>query len=484
MPALQIPFVNKQTSGQDGLGGGVDLAMNVVVDQLGTVSRRPGIVAHPTLTAAVVDANGISGVYKTLDGSVWAIGAIGPERPIYFVNSSGAVKLGAGAVPNGLRGTSRPTFAETEMLLVIAGGAEPEKVILSSKSASRLGGSPPSSTHVLANASRLLLNDNVVDKTKVRFSDVAIGTLSFAGHEVWSLGGIGTSGYFSAEGRPDPVVALGEDTNEVLVFGQATLQAFQPDPTITYSPLATREVGCSAPYSVTKIDQDFFWLDHIRRFVTGGAKSFQVISDPIQRTLDDVSAFGDCFGFYATMGYLDVLCWTFPTDGRTFVFQKGVGWGQWAGWSGSNWAPLGIGALYMPTDGSDPIVGTTSGKIGTLSFDAATDFGEPIRARVTTGYQDRGTASKKHTDAVKLTLRRGATQDTSGPQGFLRYRDRPGAWSDPIPVDLGVSGDTEVMVAFRSVGLSYYRRQWQFEYAGTEALALVSAIEEFTVLEG
>lgn len=479
MPEQAIPFVNKQTSGQDGLGGGIELAMNVVVDQLGVVYRRPGIKAHPELTSAVVDPNGLVGVYKTLDGQVWAVGGGMAERPIYAVGSS-AVSLGP--APAGVRGTLRPTFAETEMLLVIAGGDAPEKVVLSTQASERLGGSPPRSTHVLANASRLLLNDNIVDRTKVRFSDVAIGTTSYAGLEVWSLGGLGTSGYFSAEGRPDPVVALAEDTNEVLVFGQATLQSFQPDPTIVYSPLSTREVGCSAPYSVTKIDQDFFWLDHLRRFQMGGSRSYQPISNPIQRTIDAIGTVSDCYGMYVSMDFLDLLAWTFPTDGRTFVFQQGVGWGQWAGWANGNWAPLGIGALYMPTDGGAPIVGTTSGKIGTLSLEAADDFGTAIRASVTTGYQDRGTASKKHCASVKLTLRRGTTQSADGPQAFLRYRDRPGPWGEPIPIELGISGDTEVMVPLRSLGPTYYRRQWKFEYAGTEALALVSAMEEFTVL--
>lgn len=477
-----IAFANRQASGLEELAGGSPLAMNIVVDQLGAVYRRPGMMAHPSLTSAVIDASGFSGIYKTFDGRVWAVGAGGAERPIYLVGPGGAAKLGGGAPPNGLTGTSRPIFAETEMLLVIAGGADPEKVLLQGLPLSnRLGGVTFYATHVLANAQRLLLNDVSNDKTKVRYSDVAQGLITYAGHEVWSLGGVGTSGYITAEGRPDPVVALGEDTNEVLVFGQSTLQGFQPDPQTTYAPLATREVGDSAPYSVTKIDQDFYWLDHLRRFVQGSPRNYDVISDPIQRTIDGMGVTSDCWGAYLALDFLDTLLWTFPTDGRTFVYQKGAGWGQWSGSDDNNWAPLGLGAVYMPTDGTDPLIATTSGRVGTFSLDAATDFGTPIVASVTTGFESRGTERRKKCEAVRLTLRRGETLDTVGPQAFLRYRNDLGPWSSPIPVSLGASGEREVVVPLRTLGV-YRRRQWKFEYSGTEALVLVAAEEEFTIL--
>lgn len=482
MAEQPIAFVNRQASGQEELGSASPSSMNVVVDQAGVVYRRPGLTAAPGVSSAVVDANGLSGLYKTLDGKVWAVGASGAERPLYNVTAGGSSTVVGTVGAAGLRGTSRPTFAETEMLLVLAGGDLPQKIALASSTSSRLGGTVPlRSTHVIANASRLLLNDTYADKTKARFSDTAIGTASFVGHEVWSLGGVGTSGYFTAEGKPDPIVAVAEDTNEVLLFGQATLQSFQPDPVVTYAPIATREIGCSAPYSIVKVDQDFFWLDHIRRIVTGGVRGYQPISDPIQRTLDSMPFSADGWGAYIPVDFLDVLMFTFPSDGRTFVFQKGSGWGQWAGNTNGNWAPLGVTAVYVPSDGTDPLVATSSGQVGTFSIDATTDFGNPILASITTGYENRGTEALKHCEHVNLTLRRGTTASSTEPLAYLRFRDKPGAWSDRIPVSLGASGDTEVVVSLYSLGV-YRRRQWQFEYAGSESLALVSAVETFKVL--
>lgn len=481
MPEAPIPFANKQASGYDELAGASPVAMNVVVDGAGAVLRRPGITTTALAPTTSIDAGGIVGLYRTIDGKLFAVGGSNAERTIYVVTSGGALALGGGVPPRGLRGTMRPTFAETEMLLVVAGGAEPQKVVLASLDSERLGGSPPNATHVIANASRLLLNDVVVDKTKVRFSDVFIGTTSYANAEVWSLGGVGTSGYFTAEGKPDPVVAVHEDTNEVLVFGSQTLQSFVPDAQITYSPVATREIGLSAAYSVIKYDQDFYWIDHLRRIVAGSSRSYDSVSDPIQKTIDAMATFTDAWGAKVLVDFADCLLWTFPTDGRTFMFQKGIGWSQWAGQSAGNWAPLGIGAVFQPFDGTDPIVGMTDGRIGTFSFDVSTDFGTPIRASVRTGYQNHDTDKLKLCRCLYLSLRRGETTSATGPQAILRWRDRPGAWEAEVPVDLGESGDTEIMVPLRGLG-TYRRRQWEFEYMGTERLALVGATEDFQVL--
>lgn len=476
-----IPFANLQESGQDPLGGGAPLAMNVIIDGKGVVSKRPGLRASGDLYAGLVNASGIEGIYATKTGTVFAVASGASERPIYRVTSASFAAVSGGAPPTGLRGSARPTFAETEMLVVIAGGREPEKVELATLLSARLGGSPPISTHVVALSNRLLLNDTFADMTKVRYSDVALGTTSYAGHEVWSLGGVGTSGYFTAEARPDNVVALADNTGEVFVFGQSTLQTFAPDNVLVFTPVSTLEVGCSAPYSIVKLDSDFYWLDHKRRLVKSGGRGYEVISDPIQRTLDGMETASDAFGYHVTLGFLDALVWTFPNDGRTFVYQKDVGWGQWSGWDGA-WTRFIVNAACLsPLDGA-VFVGTTTGYVGELSLDAATDLGGTVRAQVTTGYLNRETDAKKQCQCVRFSLRRGDASSTPGPQAYFGWRDRPGAWEQRIPIDLGSSGDTDIVVEFRSLGV-YRRRQWFFEFSGNTALSLVSADEEFEVLD-
>lgn len=474
-----IPFANLQESGFDELGGASPIAANVIVDGKGVVSKRPGIAAS-SVTDEVVDAAGLDGIYVSNEGTVYAVGSGVAERSIYQLSSGGALTLAGGGVPYGVRGAGRPVFAETEMLIVIAGGREIEKIVKSTSSPDRLGGTPPIASHVIVQSNRLLANDLLVDLTKVRFSDVALGDTSYANHEVWTFGGVGTSGYFTAEARPDNVVALAENTGEVFVFGQGTLQTFSPDASAIFAPVATIELGCGAPYSVVKVDGDFFWIDQKRRIVKSNGRGYETISDPIQRTLDGMETTEDAFGYHISLGFVDAMVWTFPTDGRTFAYQKGVGWGQWAGFDGE-WTQIMASAVALsPVDGT-PFVATSAGMVGAFSLDATTDFDDAIVASVTTGFINRDTDARKHCKRVRLSLRRGTDGATPGPQGYLRWRDRPGAWEGEIAVDLGNSGETEIVVEYSSLGV-YRFRQWQFEFGGTGQIALVAATEEFDVL--
>lgn len=484
MPTAPIPFVNQQAGGLEELGGASPFAMNVLTDPNGVVRKRPGLNLYEGAVVTQVDAAGLSAIYLTLNDDVIAVGAAGAERPIYRVTVGAAAKLGGGVPGTGLRGASRPTIAETEMLLVFAGGEEMQRVELATWNSARLGGSPPYATHVIANSSRLLANDTpTAYPSRVRFSDVATGKASYANHEVWSYGGVGASGYFDAVARPDPVVAVTENTNEVFVFGTGTTQVYAPQADLSYPfvPAATREVGCSAPYSVVKVDQDFLWLDHKRRFVKSDGRSFDVISDPIQLTLDDMGYSADCWGFPICEGPFDAVIWVFPTDGRTFVYQKKSGWGQWAGWSGSNWAPYPVMSARMLQHRSDMIVGTTDGYVRKIDLHAKADHNGPIRACVRTGFINRDTEARKQCKRIWVTLRRGDALD--GVLATIRFRDEPnGPWSDALPIDLGGPGNRTPVVQFNSLG-TYRRRQWEFEFSGAYDVSLVKVDEEFTVLE-
>lgn len=476
-----IPFVDRQASGLEELSGNSPVSMNIVVEPSGAVRRRPGLAALAGGPSGVVDDVGISGLYVTGDLQIFAVAAPRVYRRIYRIVGENAVDL-SGVTDGNIDGDERPTFAETEMLLVIAAGGLIQKVeLLNGYAVSRLGGSPPEASHVIANKLRLLANDVTVDRTKVRYSDVSIGTTDFSGHELWSVG-LGTAGFFTAEARPDAVVAIAENTNEVFVFGAGTTQVFAPDAGLVYAPVATREVGCAAGGSVIKNDQEFFWLDNSRRFVMSDGRSFRDISgEEIGRTLDGISDVSDCFGYRVFDGFLDAIAWTFPSDGRTFVFQKGAGWGQWSTRVNGAWAQFPVTALARhPAIGN--LVGMGDGRLGVLTLDAVSDLGEPIDAHVQTGYLDRGTRRLKQCQRARFTLRRGQSAGTSGPQAFLSYRDRPGAWEPSLPIDLGASGDTEVMIELPALG-TYRKRQWRFEFSGLDELVLVHAEEDFEVLE-
>lgn len=483
MPIERIDFGNSQESGWEELAGASPQAMNVVVDGRGAVRRRPGIKTYDKAFTGVVDSLGIDGLRVAHNGQIYAVGGLSSGgRKIYRVSPTGFASISAVASTE-LRGEKRPVITETGALLVLAAGRELQKVILDTGASSRLEGGAPLATHVIANNSRLLANNDAFPD-QINFSDQAIGSV-FTGHEVWTVG-VGLAGFFSAEARPDPIEALGENTNEVFAFGRTNVQTFAPDPVTTYATVSTREYGCAAPYSVIKVDQTFAWLDHLRRIVVSDGRSFQVISDPIGRTLSEMTTVSDCYGFRIHQDPIDALVWKFPADGRTFAYQRNGGWSQWQSWDDQddNWLPWPVTAHYSRPDLDDNVVGTSAGKLGVMDTATNTDLGERINAFVTTGFLDRGTDRRKHCRSVRFVFQRGETTSSTAPHARFSWRDDEGDWVDWVDIDLGSAGDTQPVVTFRTVGGVYRRRQWRFEFSdnGIE-LALASASEEFDVLK-
>lgn len=493
-----IPFTNQQSSGLEELGGASPFAANIMVEPTGAVRQRPGIAMFCPVQ---VDPTAIVGVHATYDGRVFAVGSASTQRQIWKVTTGGAVRIG-NLFGEGVLGTARPVFAETEMLLVIAGGANLQKLELSNETSSRLAGTeqitiglsgtpkggPLQASHVLTNASRLLANDLVVDRTKVNYSEQAQGTATFAGFETWGANfapdGTPLSGFFTAEARADPVVAIAENTNEVFVWGTESLQVFNSDATLIFAPSTTAQYGLGATYSVVAMDGQFGWLDNLRRIVISDARSLTDISAPIKATLDAMPTVSDCYGFRYLQGPFDVLVWVFPTAGRAFAFQKGAGWSEWLGWNdaGANWSPLPITSHFLNYATNQNLVGTSSGFVGVLTTDAKTDLGTRINARVVSGFVNHNTDERKQCQCVRFSFRRGQSGETPGPQAYFSYRDDLGPFCQPIAVDLGATGDSNPVLEFRSLGV-YRRRQWKFEFSGTEALTLLGAIEDYEVLQ-
>jgi hypothetical protein len=476
MPEAAIPFGPTQNDAEQ-LGGAAPIAMNVCVDRAGVVRRRPGIQALAA-SPGVVDASGIALLHQDESGVLYAVANHPTQKTLYRVSGGAAVNL-CTATGVKINGVHRPTVAETEAMLVFAAGEEPTKLLFSTNETSALGGSPPKATHVIANSSRLLVNNAVGSRGTISYSGPALGP-SITGHETWS--GL-TAGSFQAEARPDIVTALHENTSEVFAFGNTSLQYFGPDAAQRYAPVSTREHGVAAPYSVIKADQSFVWLDHQRRIVASDGRSLKVLSDAIHSTLVGLSTVDDCYGYRVHTGFVEALAFTFPTDGRTFAYQVGGGWSQWSGYSGGLWSPFPVSAHCLAAGTNANIVGTVGGHVAQLVDGAADDLGSAIVASVTSGFQSRGTSARKRTRSLRVMLRRGEGAAVPGDVGLLRWRDDLGAWSDSLPIYVGSPGDSEPVLVFRSVGWPYRTRQWQFEFSAAASFSLVGAVEDFEVLE-
>lgn len=478
-----VPFGVNQTSNAERIAGAPPVCINVTMDATGTIRRRPGLQDSSLAITAVVDAAGIEGMHYTLGGKLFVTNASATAAStVYDVTAASAANLGT------FDRDSAPQFAETEAMLVIAGGRRVQRVLFNPQGLAVLVEAPatdaPLATSIVANNSRLVASNPAING-QAYYSAPAQGSATI-GHEQWSVGvtSFGRSGFFNAEARPDPLVVIAENINELFLFGQTSLQVFAPDQSFIYAPVTTVEYGCGAAGSVIRDEQSFAWLDDSRRIVYSDGRTVEVLSDAIKTTLDNLSTISDCVGYRVLQGPVDALVWSFPTDGITLAYQKGGGWAQWSSWDDTtnNWAPMVVSATaYVPGTGTT-LVGTSTGRVGEFSRAASTDFGTRIPASVTSGFVSHGTDRMKRCIALRLALRRGESGRTDEPLASLEWRDGLSGWSDPIEVSLGATGDDEIVVDLRALGV-YRRREWRFSFHGTEDIVLASAVEEFEVLD-
>lgn len=488
MPTEQIFFGNDQRSGDQQIAGASPLAYNVMIDGAGAVRRRPGIVQWPDMTSGfgqtsplslagasygVPEVNGIS----SFNGTVHYVTA--PKAPFLTtaqqhltVNPTTGVVTGHLA---GILGIQRPAFATTQFRLVCAAGAG-----LNTFAGSGGLSEPTSTTQVAALASRLMSNDNTSATTRGRILYSGVGQ---AGNLVW-----GALSFVTAEARPDALVALKENSNELFAFGESTLQVFTPDPISVLAPGRAINRGCLAAHSVILADESFAWFDDQSQFVMSEGRSMDVISDPIAETLDDLSGVSDVWGFRYNEGQFDCLVWVCPTDGRTFAYQKGGGWSQWSTWDGTGHARFAGTAHYYFPNQRRHLVGLPMEGIGYLDLSAGTDYvpnetgssQRLIKAEVTTGFNNRGTDARKVCQVVRLTVKPGTTSSaTVAPEILLSWRDDPNKpFCNPRRVSLGTMGSAGMTKELRTLGI-YRSRQWKVEFTGDSEFVLARVEETF-----
>ncbi len=527
MPTLPIPFGPALETSSEPISGASSEAFNVILDARGVLRKRPGLVAYTGVApATAVDAAGVLGLYLTEakvahtsgsptvsgthPGVLYAVGATvnasggghNAGRNVYRVAGGTATLVGTGvsnedrlATPAAVATTRfpRPVFAETEALLVIAGGAEVGKIDIRPETFSApnfttnadyhemsfLGGCPPLASHVLGNSSRILANDTQLDQTKLRYSDITQGIVDFSGHETWAPSP-GSAGFFTAEARPDSIVACAENTNDIFVFGRTSLQLFSPDTSVTFAPSITREVGCLAAYSPVKVDDRFVWLDHLTRIVISDGREWEDVGKPIQATLDTLAEPDECYGYRFSESFADAVVFRFETDEETLVLQPGIGWGRWAQHdSGTDsFTMFPVLTHLLRQDGGLNVVGLEDGTIRVLTLDAETDLGEPIVSYVRTGFLDRESTNRKRTVSVHLVLKRepALSRDVVC---YLEWRDELSDEWNEVVIELDASdGNLDPVIALYSLGV-YRRRQWRFRFPDSKGLFLVKATETF-----
>jgi len=208
-----------------------------------------------------------------------------------------------------------------------------------------------------------------------------------------SLDGLTYSGtdFASAEVSPDYVVAIVNQQENLLIFGQTTIETWYDAGTVNF-PFqridgGTVERGCAAAMSPVKEDNSVFFLGDDRVFYRlDGTIPRRVSTHAIEDAWQNYTFVSDCFTFSYTFDGHKFIVVTFPTANATWVYDISTGlWHERESWdinynSYGRWRGVCAVNVYNKI-----LVGDAySGQIGYVNDAIYTEFGNTIQGLMIT----------------------------------------------------------------------------------------------------
>ena len=140
--------------------------------------------------------------------------------------------------------------------------------------------------------------------------------------------------FASAEGNPDNVVAIFVDHREVWVFGTNSTEVWY-DAGLLDFPLARiqgafNELGCAAPYSVAKMDNQVYWLGKDARgqgivYKAAGYIGQRVSTHAIEWQMQEYADLTDAVGYTYQQDGHSFYVLNFPSADTTWVYDVATG---------------------------------------------------------------------------------------------------------------------------------------------------------------
>lgn len=482
----EIRFWASEDRSSDPLTGAMPLSVNVIADLSNALPVRPGVSAwteFPDVDVAPAGVYGspVIGMVAWKEFLVW----VTADRKIRAKPVGGDILelSDASDTDTLLDGSLRPSFVPGRDLLVIAGGGAIQKWTGRGLSArltnTGAGGDPPDTNQVVAVAQRLIAAVNG-----------ASGQLWWTGpleeYENWDMSTGGAS-YIQASAKPDPVIALSDNTNEVFAWGPETLQVFAPanlaidanDPNnvLDFAPARAANIGVVARDSICPVDDNFIALDKLRRIILTDGRTYSDLSAQVSRLLRDFDVVEDCWSFRMRYSKWDCIVFIFPTVGRGLIYNaKSARWSEWiCSTDGDIPRPIPITSAYHWAAQNVFLVGMEDGSIAVLDDEATTDLGKPIIVEMVSGFVTHGATAQKACRTLMLAFR----GDAVGGKARLWRRDNLGAWI--LTKQIEVASTLPANMQIRSIGV-YRQRQWKVRYSASDRFKLISAHEEFETL--
>ncbi len=468
MPFAPVTITDGEVTGVDSLSSAASSVVNWEIDEAGVNVPRPPLEAYSVTN---IGTSPFIGAERWKQYLIW----VSTDRYVRMMHESGpavGTVLSTSSTSTQIEGTaSRVTFVSGDDYVYIAGGGQIQR--WGGVGLTELISGSPNCTHI-ASLGQYLIANNTGDTSIFQWSEIGEGTWTSWPDENTT----------QASARPDPIIGIFENANELYVFGDATTQVYAvgSDPTLPFDVVATINTGLAAPYAVTRIDETFAFLDDKRRISITDGRTVTPISDAIQSTLRGLETIEDCWMYREDRGQYSYLVVRFPTEARTFVYDiKGTRWTERKYYNAplddADW-PVGA-AVYWPAY-NYWLFGSTLSTGGLFKF-ATTSGAEnsaPLVASRVTGWHEHGTAKRKRSTRIQLVMKRGTAAQGATPGALeVRVQDDDGPWTEWEQVSVGGPSDYgQTKLVFP--GGVFRRRRYGLRFSNTESFSLVSVMDD------
>ena len=289
--------------------------------------------------------------------------------------------------------------------------------------------------------------------------------------------------FASAEGNPDDVTAVFVDHREVWVFGTNSTEVWYDagllDFPLTRIQGAFNELGCAAPYSIAKMDNQIYWLGRDARghgmvYRAAGYIGQRVSTHAIEWQMQSYTDLSDAAGYTYQQDGHSFYVLNFPSANTTWVFDVATGaWHERASLVDGEFSRHRANC-QMFFNGENVVGDHENGKLYKFDLDVFADDGQPQKwlrswRALPTG---SNTLARTVQHSMQLDCETGVGLNSgqgSDPQVMLRWSDDGGhTWSNEHWKSMGRIGRYGYRTIWRRLGATMKIRDRVYEVSGTD----------------
>lgn len=291
--------------------------------------------------------------------------------------------------------------------------------------------------------------------------------------------------YANAEGSPDKIVRVISVHRDLWLLGGDTAEVWQhTGATFPFSriPGAFLEVGSGAAASAVKADNSLYWLSNKRQFVRAeGYRPIPVSTPQIDYQIAQYSTVEDCDGFSFIEEGHEFIQWTFPTEGKTWLYDCSTKeWATRSSYIGGSYTARHRAACCCDRDGINYVGDYTNGKIYKMLSTVYTDDTARIqRIRAAPAINKNRLAIFHHELEIEFEagvgLSSGDAADTA-PQASLDWSDDGGhTWKTAVDAPIGATAAYTQRTRWRRLGRSEVERIYRLTITAKVKIIIAGA---------